>query len=115
MYPHERSLVKQLSNNKFALIGVNSDEDLAELKKVVREKNITWRSFQNEQGASGSISESWNINGWPTIYVLDEKGMIRYHNVRGAALDQAIETLLREMGETVTIKHDEEAENTKPS
>ena len=115
MYPHERSLVKQLSNNKFALIGVNSDQDLAELKKVVREKNITWRSFQNEQGDSSSISERWNITGWPTIYVIDEKGMIRYHNVRGAALDDAIETLLGEMGETVRIKHDEEAENTKPS
>ncbi len=114
MYPHERSLVKQLSNNKFALIGVNSDKDLAELKKVVREKNITWRSFLNGKDPADSISQSWNVSGWPTIYVIDAKGMIRYHNVRGEALDQAIESLLGEMGETVSIKHDEEAEREKP-
>ena len=31
MYPHERSLVKRLENEPFALIGVNSDTDLERL------------------------------------------------------------------------------------
>ncbi len=113
MYPHERSLVKQLSNNKFALIGVNSDRDRNELKEIVKEKNITWRSFWNGGSSSGPISTSWAVRGWPTIYVIDAKGLIRYHNVRGPQLDKAIETLLSEMGEPVSIKHEEpEAENS---
>ena len=32
MYPHERSLVKKLKDQPFALIGVNSDRDLEKLK-----------------------------------------------------------------------------------
>ena len=32
MYPHQRSLVKHLANEPFALIGVNSDKDKKELK-----------------------------------------------------------------------------------
>ena len=35
MYPHERSLVKRLANEPFALIGVNSDKDLEKLQKKI--------------------------------------------------------------------------------
>lgn len=108
MYPHERSLVKQLSNDKFALIGVNSDRDRDALKEVLKEKNISWRSFWNGGGTSGPISTRWNVRGWPTIYVIDGKGVIRYKNVRGDELDRAIESLYAEAGETISIQHDEE-------
>ena len=37
------------------------------------------------------------MRGWPTIYVLDAKGVIRYKNVRGEAMDQAVDTLLAEL------------------
>jgi hypothetical protein len=98
MYPHERSLVKRLANKPFALIGVNSDRDKAKLKPRLEEENITWRSFWNgPQGTSGPISKAWNVRSWPTIYVLDHKGVIRYKNVRGEKMDEAVETLLAEM------------------
>jgi hypothetical protein len=98
MYPHERSLVKRLANEPFALIGVNSDSDLEALKPVLEEEQITWRSFWNgPEGTSGPISKTWNVSGWPTIYVLDAEGKIRYKNVRGEAMDAAVDTLLAEM------------------
>ncbi len=97
MYPHERSLVKELADKPFALIGVNSDTDLEELKPRLKEENITWRSFWNgAEGTRGNIAERWNVQSWPTIYVLDAEGVIRYKNVRGDDLDQAIETLIAE-------------------
>lgn len=99
MYPHERSLVEKLADKPFALIGINSDTDLDALKTVMEEENITWRSFWNgPDGTSGPISTAWNVRGWPTIYVLDAQGTIRYKNVRGEAMDNALETLLAEMG-----------------
>jgi hypothetical protein len=109
MFPHERSLVKQLSDKPFALIGVNSDKDLEMIQEVVKEKNLTWRSFWNgPDGTGGPISTKWGVTGWPTIYVLDSKGVIRFKNVRGDAMDRALETLLAEMGEEVSIAHEEE-------
>ncbi|MGI9515428.1 MAG: TlpA family protein disulfide reductase, partial [Pirellulaceae bacterium] len=111
MYPHERSLVKQLAGKPFALIGVNSDADRDKIKEIVKEKNITWRSFWNgPEGTSGPISTQWNVSGWPTIYVLDSEGVIRYKNVRGPAMDKAITALMEEMGEPVSISHDDEEE-----
>jgi hypothetical protein len=39
---------------------------------------------------------------------LDQNGVIRYKNARGAAMDKAITTLLAEMGHEVEITHEEE-------
>jgi len=27
---------------------------------------------------SGPIASSWNVEGWPTLYILDHKGVIRH-------------------------------------
>jgi hypothetical protein len=97
MYPHERSLVKRLEGQPFVLLGVNSDRDREALKKVMKKQGITWRSFWNGGSTQGPISSAWNVRGWPTIYVLDHKGVIRYKNVRGERMDEAVDKLLAEM------------------
>jgi hypothetical protein len=97
MYPHERSLVKRLEGEPFALIGINSDDSLEDLKKVLVKENITWRSWQNERPGKASIAQEWNVSSWPTIYVLDHEGVIRFKGVRGEAMDVAVDSLLAEM------------------
>ena len=110
MFPHERSLVKQLADKPFALIGVNSDGDLEQAQKDNVRKNITWRSFWNgEHGTAGPIATRWGVTNWPTIYVIDAKGVIRYKGVRNNELDDAITTLLAEAGHEVEITHEEGA------
>ena len=102
MYPHERSLVKKLAGKPFALIGVNSDRDRNELKKVLEKEKITWRSFWNgPKGTDGPIAKAWNVRSWPTVYVLDHKGVIRQKWLGappGAVLDKAVEDLVKEAG-----------------
>jgi hypothetical protein len=95
MYPHERSLVKRLADKPFALLGINSDEDRDELKSVLEKESITWPSWF-DGGTEGPIAKKWNIHGWPTIYVLDHKGVIRFKGPREKALDEAVDTLLAE-------------------
>ena len=98
MYPHERSLVARLKDEPFALIGINSDRDLDALRPRLEEENITWRSFWNgPQGTGGPISARWNVRGWPTIYILDHEGVIRFKGPRGEAMDEAVDQLLEEM------------------
>jgi hypothetical protein len=98
MYPRERSLVKRLADQPFAIIGVNSDADLDKLRPRLTEERITWRSFWNgPDGTRGPISAAWNVRGWPTVYVLDAKGVIRFKNPHGQRLDDAVDALLAEM------------------
>lgn len=103
MYEHERSLVKRLEGKPFALIGVNSDANRDTLKKVLVEKQLTWRSFWNGGSTNGPISKAWKVSGWPSIWVIDHKGVIKYRNVRGEKMDQAVDTLLAEMGGVASL------------
>ncbi len=97
MYPHERSLVEEMKNKPFALIGVNSD-DLPRAKKAVEENGLNWRSFQNQpEGAERPISEDWAVQGWPTIVVLDADMVIHYRGHNGNEATEIAKKLVEEM------------------
>jgi hypothetical protein len=102
MFPHERSLVKRLENKPFALIGINSDRDKTQLKVQNEKQQITWRSFWNgPEGTGGPISKQWNVSGWPTLYIIDDKGVIRHKYVGspgGEVLDKNIDDLIEKIG-----------------
>ena len=81
MIPHERSLVDKLKDKPFALIGVNSDgtneeDGLKTWREKAKEMGVTWRSFRDE-GNTPRISESWRVQGWPTLYYIDHEGVIQ--------------------------------------
>src|SRR5262245_59051336 len=98
MFPHERSLVKRLENAPFALIGVNSDKDKSFLAKQNEAEQITWRSFWNgPDGTKGPISKQFRVLGWPTLYLIDQEGVIRQRwlgSPGGEVLDKAIDALV---------------------
>ena len=101
MYPHERSLVKKMENKPFALLGINSDPK-EKLREVMQKENITWPSWWDGGDTNGPIARAWNVSGWPTIYILDHKGVIRFKGPRGEAMDKAVEQLLNEMDKEVS-------------
>lgn len=97
MYAHERSLVQDLALKPFALIGVNSDDDLETLRAVVKEKDLTWPSFFDGGSTSGPIARAWEVRGWPTIFVIDADGVIRARDLRGEELEAKVHELLAEL------------------
>lgn len=96
MLPHERSLVDELKDEPFVLLGVNSDGDAEALKKIMQKESITWPQWV-DGSTSGPIASAWNVSGWPTIYVLDAQGVIRDRDVRGDELSDAVHALLDEL------------------
>jgi|TARA_B110000914_G_scaffold226309_1_gene250403 peroxiredoxin len=97
MLPHERSLVEKWKNEPFAVVGVNTDPPET-LSKLVKDGTVTWRNFRDEK-VGGEISGKWEIVGWPTVYVLDHKGVIRHVDLRGRDLDLALGKLIKEAKE----------------
>jgi hypothetical protein len=97
MYPHERSLVEELRDAPFALIGVNSD-NLDRAKKAVADNQLNWRSFQNKPaGAERAIADVWSVRGWPTVVVLDGERRIHYRGHSGEAATEVVRKLLQGM------------------
>ena len=100
MYPHERSLVNEMSGKPFALVGVNSDATPEVARKAVEENQLNWRSFQNEpEGSDVKISDDWCINGWPTILILDAEMKIHYRGHDGTKATEVARRLVDELAQ----------------
>ena len=95
MLPHEKEMVQRLADKPFALIGINSDGDRSVVNKILKEQSITWRNVI-EGSTSGKIATAWNVHGWPTIYVMDASGKIRFRDLREKELEEAVVKLLAE-------------------
>ena len=96
MLPQERSLLEELKGQAFAIVGVNSDSK-EELQQLVKDGTTTWRKFTDEQKDGRRISDDWGVKSWPTLYILDHKGVIRHKGLYGEDIDEAIKTLVKEV------------------
>src|SRR5262245_12808526 len=98
MYPHERSLVMKFKKKPFVILGVISDKDRNEIRKVVKLEGLTWRSWWNDGGTGGHIAHDWGVTGWPPRHLVDQAGVIRYKTA-GAGdpikLEQQIAVLVK--------------------
>jgi thiol-disulfide isomerase/thioredoxin len=95
--PAEREIVAKFKDRPFVLVGVNGDPKIENARNAVTKHQIPWRSFWNgKDGYDGPISLGWNIEGWPTEYLLDGKGVIRHRNPDRSKLDALIAGLLEE-------------------
>jgi thiol-disulfide isomerase/thioredoxin len=102
MIPHERELAKRYAGRAFAVVGVNgAEQDEATVRKAIKEKQITWRSFKDYLlKERREISRLWSVSAWPTAFVLDHRGVIRL-KFSGkpedtAPLDKLIDDLVKE-------------------
>ncbi len=95
MIPHEREMVKKLKDKPFAFISISADEKKETLESFLGKESMPWTHWWN--GAKGGIVKAWNVQFFPTIYVLDAKGVIRYKQLRDKELEDAVEKLLAEV------------------
>jgi hypothetical protein len=93
----EKSLVAAMKGRPFVLIGVNGDEpnNRARVRDAVKKEGITWRSFW-AGGPDGAIPRKWGVQGWPTVYTIDAKGIIRDDLFTGKLSPAAFESLVQE-------------------
>lgn len=97
MYPDNRSLIKELSGEPFVFVGVQGDETIDTVQESLESKAITWRVWWD--GADKRISTKWNVRGWPSTFVLDQRNVIRYRDLRGKELSNAVRSLLKKNAE----------------
>jgi thiol-disulfide isomerase/thioredoxin len=97
MVPHERALVRRMEGKPFALLGVDCDQagDRDKARKAARDEEMGWPSFW-DGGFGGPIQTRFNVDHYPTLYVLDRAGVIRFIDARGDDLDRAVDALVAE-------------------
>ena len=88
--------MQQYEGKPFVLLGVNSDGERDFVKTVAHRKGVVWRSWW-DGSPPGPIAKRWNVRHWPTSFVIDPSGVIRFANVQGPNLEAAVDFLLKEM------------------
>ena len=86
MIPHEREMAEKFKDKPFALVSISADEDKKELQDFLAKETMPWTHWWD--GADAPIVKQWNIRFFPTIYVIDAKGVIRYKHIRGVELGE---------------------------
>jgi peroxiredoxin len=94
--PEERVIVAKHKDDPFALVGVNSDPK-QQLVEMAKHDPIAWRSFFDGGDAYGPIATRWNVMSWPTIFVLDENGVITLITEDAREVHRKVDELLAAM------------------
>ena len=101
MIPHEREMVKKLSGKPFTLLSVNVDADRAMFTEFLVKEKMPWSHWVD--GARGPVSKMFKIRAFPTMYLIDAKGIVRNKwigNPGNEVMDKAIEELVAEAEKT---------------
>lgn len=100
MIPHEREMVKKLKDKPFVLLSVSADAKKETLTEFLDKEPMPWTHWWN--GATGNVLETFQVRFYPTIYVIDAKGVIRFKHLRGDKLEEAVEKLIAEIEKSET-------------
>jgi len=95
LLPHEKALVERLEDEPFAFVGINSDSSRDRYRELAAEAGLNWPNIFAGSN-NGELPLRWGVSSWPTLYVLDSSGTIRFQDLRGDALDAAVDQLLAE-------------------
>jgi thiol-disulfide isomerase/thioredoxin len=96
----EWSLVERLERKPFALLGIDGDADRQKALKTIAKERMNWPSWWDQRDGDGPIATAWNVHTWPTLYILDHNGVIRYKNFVRNDLGKLVDNLLKEMEAT---------------
>jgi hypothetical protein len=93
--PHLSELVQLHKDDPFALVGIATDQNLQDFATRAKAAGVNWRNAW-AGGTGGAWPTAWGVQRYPTVYVLDGQGVVRFVDVRGEALSTAVRTLIAE-------------------
>ncbi len=92
MVPHEREMVERLKDEPFAILSVSCDADKETLTDFLETTSMPWDHWWC--GQDSEFTKSLAIDKYPSIFVLDKEGVIRFKDIKGEELDAAVDSLL---------------------
>ena len=101
-YPYQRAMLELFKDrgDPVVLLGVNSDAVLDTIRAVKKRERLGYRTWWDghveDANTEGPIASDWRVLAWPTIYILDDLGVIRFVGKRRGDIVPAVDDLLSE-------------------
>ncbi|CAE7223664.1 bioF [Symbiodinium necroappetens] len=103
MFPHERALLEELGGERFAILGVCTDRDLARGLRVQSEHAHAWPNLWAEKDGS-TVATDLALSALPTYFVLDAQGRIVARLMSGG--EDIARELRRVVIEAIGVSHE---------
>ena len=92
--PHVNQLAQDFKDQRVQVLGMNIDKDTADARFVVDKLKLSYPNLR-----AGEIPRKYGVTGYPTVFVIDKKGVVRdidigYSPDVGAKLTRAVRVLL---------------------
>ena len=91
--PNVKATYAKYKNHKFEIIGISLDRSITPLEAYIASEGLTWRQYWD---SNVRISNMYNVRAIPSTFLIDGAGIIRRVNLRGSALEMAVDELVRE-------------------
>ena len=94
--PAVKKIYSTYHEKGFDIIGVSMDNNRAAFDSYVKEQDMKWRQIYDGNGWKAEIGQLYAVSSIPSTFLIDKQGKIRYKNLRGNDLEEAVEKLLKE-------------------
>jgi len=97
MIPNTRKVVESMKDRPFVMVSVSVDDEKEDVTKFHKKRPMPWEHWWTGKG--GPVADLWDAYSYPTVYVIDHKGVIRHKEVgfdkEDKSLEEAIEKLVK--------------------
>jgi thiol-disulfide isomerase/thioredoxin len=93
--PNVKNTYGNYHGDGFEIIGISLDSDRSRLEDFIQSNDMPWPQYFDGKGWKNEIAVRFDIHSIPSTFLLDRDGIVRYVNLRGSALKDAVEDLLR--------------------
>ena len=94
--PNVKEVYATYNTKGFDILGVSMDNNRQALDSYLEEQGMKWRQIYDGKGWQAEIGQVYAVQSIPATYLIDKQGKIRYKNLRGDELEEAVARLLKE-------------------
>lgn len=96
--PHFEDIQKKFGDrDDFLLVQISQDWDVGDLKRFLRKRDkMTWPQVAGDDADVQGVCDTFGVKWLPQVFIVGRDGRIAEKNLRGAAIERAVEKLLSE-------------------
>ena len=94
--PNVKKVYNEFHGNGFEILGISLDDSSAKFRSYVDEQDISWPQIFDGKGWKSEVGKLYAVGSIPATFLLDRNGKIRYRDLRGDDLYEAVKILIAE-------------------
>lgn len=96
--PNVVRMYNKYKDKGFAIYSVSLDQAKANWTKAIRNDNLTWTHVSDLKYWQSAAAQQYGVQAIPQTFLIDRQGKIIAKNLRGDALEQKLEEVLKTSG-----------------